>query len=99
MDKQQLKIEASTRLAELLTKAEAAKVVDGQIEATKLDGVKKVEALSVQLVDVNEALKGAGTIEIARQAKNTIDSLKDDIELQKSLNTNNVESKRQSLIL
>lgn len=97
MDKQQLKIEASTRLEELLTKAEAAKVVDGQIEATKLDGVKKVEALSVQLVDVNEALKGAGTIEIARQAKNTIDSFKDDIELQKSLNTNNVESKKTEL--
>ncbi len=38
MDKQQLKIEASTRLEELLTKAEAAKVVDGQIEATKLEG-------------------------------------------------------------
>ena len=58
---------------------------------------EKVDALSVQLVDVNEALKGASTLEIARQAKNTIDSLKDDIVLQKSLNTNNVESKKKEL--
>ncbi|GLY12510.1 hypothetical protein [Pseudobacillus badius] len=97
MTKEQLKSDALTKLEYLLNKYKAVKAVDTQIENTKVEETQKIEVLYTQLSEAQEALKGATTLEIARQAKNSMDDISEDIELQKAVSAKAVETKKDEL--